>query len=46
MSGCKRGDQEKPRRTPSGREKGHWFLNVNLVNVTDGFLQRFSDVTS
>jgi hypothetical protein len=34
MPGWKRGDQEKPRRTPSGREKGHWFLNISLVDVT------------
>jgi len=34
MPGCKRGDQEKPRPTPSGPEKGHWFLNINLVDVT------------
>lgn len=32
-SGCKRGVQEKPKRTPSGREKGHWFLNFNVPNV-------------
>ena len=31
MLGCKRGDQEKLRRTPFGREKGHCFLNINLV---------------
>lgn len=34
MPACKRGDQEKPRRTPSGREKGHWFSNISIVDVT------------
>jgi hypothetical protein len=34
MLGYKRGDQEKPRRTPSGREKGHYVLNINLVVMT------------
>jgi hypothetical protein len=31
---CKQWDQEKPRRTPSGREKGHWFSNTSIVDVT------------
>ena len=34
MLGYKRGDQEKPRRTPSGREKGYYVLNINLVIMT------------
>lgn len=34
MPACKRGDQEKPRRTPSGREKGHCFSNISIVDVT------------
>ena len=34
MPACKRGDQEKPRRTPSGREKGHCLSNISSVDVT------------
>jgi hypothetical protein len=34
MPACKRGDQEKPRRTPSGREKGDWFSNISVVDAT------------
>ena len=34
MAACKRGDQEKPLRTPFGREKGHWFSNISIVDVT------------
>src|ERR1700733_2495319 len=34
MPVCKRGVQEKPRRTPSGREKGHWFSNISIVDLT------------
>jgi len=30
----KRGDQEKPRRTPSGREQGHYLSNLSVVDVT------------
>jgi hypothetical protein len=33
ISGCKRGDQEKPKRTPSGRAKGHSFSNFNVLDV-------------
>jgi hypothetical protein len=33
MPVCKRGDQEKPRRTRFGREKGHCFSNVNAVDL-------------
>ncbi len=31
---CKRGDQVKPRCTPSGREKGHCFISIGVVDVT------------
>ena len=32
---CKRGDQEKLRHTPSGREKGQFFFsNISIVDVT------------
>ena len=31
---CKRGDQEKPRRTPFGRERGHWFSILDILDAT------------
>ena len=47
MLACKRGDQEKPRRTQSGREKGHCLSIFSIVNVTlTAFLQCFSNVNS
>lgn len=31
---CKRGDQAKPRRTLFGRERGHWFSILDILDAT------------